>query len=319
MVKVNKLTVERLYSEFGENDNLILLNSNADLDREIAKKEVNRPSLAIAGFFDTFASKRIQVLGKTEHDYLKTKDKKYKKEVFEKIVTYDIPCFIISRSLPCPQELLESADHKRIPVFASPHPTGILVANLSYFLWDTMSKEKLIHGVLVDIYGVGTLILGKSGIGKSECALELVSRGHRLISDDQIYAKRLIGGELVGRSDTNIQNHMEIQGLGIVNIARLFGASAIKESKRIELIINLEEFDKSKEYDRTGLYEQIYDILDVKLPYVTIPVFPGKNIATLIEVAVLNQILKQKGYHSAKEFNRMLIEKMLKESNKNEE
>ncbi|MGQ9707089.1 MAG: HPr(Ser) kinase/phosphatase [bacterium] len=307
------LTVEQLYKEFGKDDVLIPLNPSANLEKEITKIGVNRPSLAFAGFFDTFAEGRIQVIGKTECDFLETKDVEYRKKIFKKIVNYDIPCFIIARSLPCPVELLTEAEEKRIMIFSTMAPTGILIANLCYYLYDTLTEQVLIYGVLIDIYGVGVLILGKSGIGKSECALELISRGHCLIADDQVITKRLIGGEIVGKSDEKLRDYMEIQGIGIMNVVRIFGAGATKESKRIELVIMLEEFDKNKDYDRTGLHDELYDILGVKLPYITIPVIFGKNIATLIEVAVKNHILKQKGYHSAREFNSTLIERMLEE------
>jgi HPr kinase/phosphorylase len=319
MPKKNRLTVQQLYNEFGKNDVLIPLNTLADFDKEITKMGVNRPSLAIAGFFETFAEGRIQVIGKTEYDFLETKDAEYRKNIFKKIVDYDIPCFIIARSLPCPVELLDSAEERKIAVFSTMAPTGILIANLSYYLYDTLTEQILIYGVLIDIFGVGVMILGKSGIGKSETALELITRGHRLIADDQIITKRLIGGEIVGKSDDKLKDHMEIQGIGIINITRIYGAGATKESKQIELVIMLEELDKSKDYDRTGLYDELYDILGVKLPYVTIPVIFGKNIATLIEVAVKNHILKQKGYHSAREFNSSIIEKILEEEKKDKD
>ena len=316
MSKKTRLTVQQLYNEFGKNDALIPLNPSANLDKEITKIGVNRPSLAIAGFFDTFADGRIQVIGKTECDFLEAKSVEYKRIVFKKIVEYDIPCFIIARSLPCPVELMETAEEKKIAIFSTMAPTGILIANLCYYLYDTLSEQILIYGVLIDIFGVGVLILGKSGIGKSETALELISRGHRLIADDQIVAKRLIGEEIIGKSDDKLKDHMEIQGIGIINVSRIFGSGATKDSKRIELVIMLEELDRKKDYDRTGLYDELYEILGVKLPYLTIPVIFGKNIATLVEVAVKNHILKQKGYHSAREFNSAIIERILEEEKK---
>jgi len=211
---------------------------------------------------------------------------------------------------------METAEEKNIAIFSTMAPTGILIANLCYYLYDTLSEQILIYGVLIDIFGVGVLILGKSGIGKSETALELISRGHRLIADDQIVAKRLIGEEIIGKSDDKLKDHMEIQGIGIINVSRIFGSGATKDSKRIELVIMLEELDRKKDYDRTGLYDELYEILGVKLPYLTIPVIFGKNIATLVEVAVKNHILKQKGYHSAREFNSAIIERILEEEKK---
>jgi len=302
------VSIKILLSECASFLPLELINKDADLKREITVAEVDRPSLALSGYFDTFAEKRLQVLGLTEISYLKTKDDAYLEEIFRLLTSRPIPGIVIARGLTCPPQLITAAKEKAIPVMVTPARTSDAIALLSDFLREQFAPETSFHGELLDMFGVGVMILGESGLGKSECALDLVAKGHRMVADDQVMVKRSTGDLVIGYSDPKIKDHIEIQGLGIINISLMYGVHAIRDRKRVELVLRLELLDRKKEYDRTGLTDKTIDILGVKVPYLLIPIIPGKNIANIIEAAALNHLLKIRGFHSAKEFDRRLIE-----------
>jgi HPr kinase/phosphorylase len=301
------LRVEELYIEQKDKLSLELVAGQEGLQRKIAVPDINRPGLALAGYYDYFAFERIQVLGRTELSYLQGLGEEKVREIFRKLLEWDVCCFVITQGLEPPAELLRAVEGKHVAVFKSLMPTTKLIADLTIFLEDKLAPETSLHGTLVDVYGIGALILGKSGIGKSECALDLVERGHRLVADDLVDIKRTAEGILMGSGPELIRHHMEIRGLGIINIKNLFGIGAIRDRKRVELVINIEEWDENKEYDRLGLDELTYTILDVELPRIVIPVRPGRNLSIIIEVAAMNQRLKKSGYHTAREFNKTLI------------
>lgn len=301
------LLVEEFYIEEKQKLSLELVAGREGLSRKITVPDINRPGLALAGYFDYFAFERIQVLGRTELSFLKGLGQEKTQEIFFHLLQWDVCCFIITQGMEPPPELMRAVEGKHIPIFKSLMPTTKLIADLTIYLEDKLAPETSLHGTLVDVYGIGALILGKSGIGKSECALDLVERGHRLVADDLVDIKRTAERILMGFGPELIRHHMEIRGLGIINIKNLFGIGAIRDRKRVELVITIEEWDENKEYDRLGLDELTYAILDIELPRIIIPVRPGRNLSIIIEVAAMNQRLKKSGQHTAKEFNKNLI------------
>lgn len=307
------LLVEEFYFEEKQKLSLELVTGQEGLTRKITVPDINRPGLALAGYFDYFAFERIQVLGRTELSFLKGLGKEKAQDIFYHLLKWDVCCFIITQGMEPPEELLIAVESRNVPIFKSLMPTTKLIADLTIYLEDKLAPETSMHGTLVDVYGIGALILGKSGIGKSECALDLVERGHRLVADDLVDIKRTAERILMGSGPELIRHHMEIRGLGIINIKNLFGIGAIRDFKRVELVITIEDWDETKEYDRLGLDELTYSILDIELPRITIPVRPGRNLSIIIEVAAMNQRLKKSGYHTAKEFNKTLISWMQKD------
>jgi len=289
------------------------------LERVIESKEVNRPGLALGGFFDFFANSRIQVFGKGEALFLKKNQNNEYFNNVRKFVDYDIPCCIFSNNEIPPDNFLELAREKGIPILISTLNTGDLVASLFQILSEVFAQKTTLNGVLVEVFGIGILIKGKSGIGKSETALELIERGHRLVADDTIELRNIQDKFLEGKSKKIISHHMEIKGLGIINVKSLFGVGAIRDEKKIQLVIELEEWDsqKSDGYERVGVDDKYTDIIGIKLPYLLIPVMPGRNIPIIIETAAMNQRMKMMGVNAAKEFNRQLIEYLETEEIKN--
>lgn len=288
-----------------------MLNPSIPLTRKIRSAEIHRPGLAFSGFYDYFAFDRIQVLGKTEIWFLNKLSGTKRKTNLAKFFSYRIPCIIVAKNQSVPKDFLEQATHVRIPVFRAVYRTSICVSQITVFIENITAPETDVHGTLLDVYGVGTLLLGKSGIGKSECALELIERGHRLVADDVVKIKRE-GESVVGSSNETLQHHMEIRGLGIIDVNAIFGVGAIRNRKRVTLTVSLEKWSPKQEYDRLGLETKTYEILGVKLPYFVLPVRPGRNIPILIEAAALTQRAKFMGHHSAKEFNENLIDQMRK-------
>ncbi len=295
---------------------LELLNPGADLSHRITDIEVNRPGLALTGFFEYFAYRRIQVFGKGEWAYLRSLEEEALRKSLERFFDYDLTCLVFTYGHKPPPLFLEFAQRKRVPVLKTLLPTQEFIGKLAYSLEEKLAPSMIFHGVLVEVFGVGVLLEGKSGVGKSETALELVERGHRLVADDVVEIVRKAGAKLYGYASPIIEHHMEIRGLGIINIRDLYGAGSVRKSKRIDLLIQLEDWDESKEYDRLGLEENTKEILGVKIPYIVLPVRPGRNVPILIETAAKNLRLKAMGIHPAKELNERLLEYM---RGKNEE
>jgi HPr kinase/phosphorylase len=282
----------------------------AGLGRPILTPELNRPSLELTGFFDSFRSERIQVLGKGEVTYIgaHAADPRLARYL-ARIFNDDVPCAIVTNGRPPPLLVTERAELVGIPVLTTRHSTTKLYKRLWENLDAEFAQETTVHGVLLDIHDMGVLLLGDSAVGKSECALELIRRGFHLIADDLVSIKCLSDSVLLGRATELLPYHMEARGIGIIDIRLLFGVASVRPDKRITLAITLAEWDKSREYDRTGLNEDHIEILDVAVPHVTIPVRPGRNVGTLVEVAALNQKLKSLGVNTAQLMQAQILER----------
>ena len=301
------ITVKDFYESLKEKLKLRLITGQSGLSKKITVAEINRPGLALAGYFKYFAKKRVQVIGKVEITYLKTLSKNKRKKQIKELLSQNIPCCIVGRNYVPPQELIEEANRRSIPLFRSPVVTMVLLNKATLYLEEQFAPVTSLTGDLLEVYGVGVLIRGESGVGKSECALSLIKRGHRLIADD-IVKIRLRGGDtLVGFGNPLTRHHMEIRGVGIINVQTLFGAGCIREDKRIDLITSMEEWQPDKEYERLGLEERTSEVLGIKIPYLVFPVRPGRDIALLVELGCLNQRLKWLGYDSANDLNERLI------------
>ncbi|MDO5141458.1 MAG: HPr(Ser) kinase/phosphatase [Eubacteriales bacterium] len=276
---------------------------------EITKDDVNRPGLQLAGFFDYFDPYRIQIMGKVEASYVERMEPDERRSCFERLFATGIPVLIVSRNIDAFPECLEAAQQYGVPVLRTNEFTSTIMSALVASLKVNLAPRITLHGVLIEIYGVGVLLLGDSGVGKSETAIELVKRGHRLIADDAVEIKRVSDKTLVGTAPEVIRHFIELRGIGIVDVRRIFGVGAIKMTEKVELVINLEPWEEGKQYDRLGLDGQTTSILDIAVPSMTIPVKPGRNLAVIIEVAAMNDRQKKMGFNAAKE----LQERMLKQ------
>ncbi|MBC8527366.1 MAG: HPr(Ser) kinase/phosphatase [Candidatus Cloacimonetes bacterium] len=307
---MNKLTVEILFNLNKKDFTLSLLSAKKGLKKQITTPELSRPGLALAGYLDTFAHDRLQILGETEIKYLKTLSPSKRYDAIKKILSqFDITGFIVSKGMYPSKELIFLADEYNIPVLQSTLTTINLYHGLNIFLQDWFAPSKSIHATLVDVAGVGILITGKSGIGKSECALELISRGHRLIADDVVNIKKRIN-IIMGEANKKIGHFMEIRGIGLLDIEKMFGIRAIRMQKRIETQVELIPWRHNMDYERIGLKERFNRILDVGIPIIYLPVSPGKSIAVIIEVIAMNHILKAYGYNAAEVFNSKIQEEL---------
>ncbi|MDD4796394.1 MAG: HPr(Ser) kinase/phosphatase [Eubacteriales bacterium] len=284
-----------------------MLCGDPDAFLQLETGDINRPGLQLTGFFDYFASDRIQIFGKAELAYLCEKcSATYRSDSLMRLMSYDIPAVIVSRDLQVPAELLKACRKYGRPLFRSQLATTKLVNSTINFLTILLAPRMTQHGVLVDVAGVGVLITGESGLGKSETALELIKRGHRLVADDVVEVSRLSNDQLIGTSPESIRHFMEIRGIGIVDIRALYGSGAVLTSKAIDIVVQLEAWDNAKQYERLGIDDNTTDILDVALPILVLPVMPGRNLAMVVEVAARNMRLKSMGYHAALELHRRL-------------
>lgn len=275
----------------------------------IEVSSVNRPGLQMAGYWDFFGYERPQILGKVEMTYLSMLDEDERRRRLTRFFSFDIPCIIICRGIPCFDEMLVLGAARKIPIYSTTHETTELEVELISFLREHLAPRETCHGVLVDVHGVGLLITGESGVGKSEAALELIKRGHRLVADDVVDLRRVSDDRLVGESPELVRHFMEIRGVGIIDIATMYGVGAIIRSKSIDLEVRLELWKQGKEYDRLGLTDQYNEILGVKIPHLLIPIHPGRNLAIVLEVAARNFRLKQMGYNAAQELARRHMER----------
>jgi HPr kinase/phosphorylase len=307
-----EITVKDLLGEEGKELQLDLVAGEIGLNKKITTADLNRPQLGLSGFLEYFAYERIQIIGLTELTFIYTIPEKERWERFAQLFNERTPCFVVTTNLQPPAELIELGNRNQTCIFRSHLPTTRFISLLSNYLEVKFAPHTTVHGVLVDIYGVGVLILGASGIGKSETALELIHRGHRLVADDVVHIDRIAGNVLMGYGSDIIKYHMEIRGLGIINIRNLFGVSSVRTRKRVSLLIRLEEWVEQKEYDRTGLSEKVTEILGVEIPELTIPVRPSRNISILIEVGAMDQRLKRMGYNAARDLDRMLVDNITK-------
>lgn len=278
-------------------------------EEKITASEINRPGLQLAGYFNKFAYDRLQILGNVEWYYCRDLSEDIRHKRFEKIFKYPIPAMVISRDLQVFPELIELGRKYNRSILRTEHSTTKFINILINYLDYCLAPETTVHGVLLEVYGMGILLMGKSGVGKSETALELIKRGHRLVADDAVEIKK-VESRLKGEAPDVIRHFMEIRGLGILDIERLYGVGAVKKNEFIDLIIELEFWDEKKEYDRVGLDEEYMELLDIKIPKLTIPVRPGRNLAMIVEVAARNTRQKKLGYNAAAELNNKIKEQM---------
>jgi HPr kinase/phosphorylase len=300
------LTIELLLKRKRQSLALELLTDPPGLDRVVNRPDISSPGLVLTGFTERFPSDRIQVLGETEVAFLNSLDEERRRSALELFLSFEVPVVFLTKGQPPPEPLLELANIRGIPVLRTHLKTAEFYSRVKPFLEDYFAPLTTIHGSLADVYGVGLLFTGKSGIGKSEAVLDLVERGHRLVADDVVIVSRRGSEILIGRGHELQRHHMEIRGVGIIDIAGLFGIRSIRQQKRIEVIVHLETWDEATSYDRTGLDPQHVNILGVDLPRVVVPLNPGKNITVITEVVALNHLQKYAGVDSAALFNQRL-------------
>jgi HPr kinase/phosphorylase len=307
---MQKLQVGAFFQDMQERLSLTLVNTPKGLVREIRQKDLHRPGLALAGFIDLFTFDRVQVLGNTEIRYLNSLTPEAQRESLERIFRFDIPCIIVSNSNPIPGDLPRCADNAGVSIFYSPLTTTELTHLLSDYLDHRFAPTITVHGSLVDVYGTGLLFTGRSGIGKSEVALDLVERGHRLVSDDVVTVTRTADNVLMGHGSELLKHFMEIRGIGIIDVGRMFGVRAVRLQKRVETEVELVDWSEEQDYERTGIEDEFKEYLGVKIPWMRLPIFPGKNITVLAETIALNLHLKVYGFHPAKQFGEALTDAM---------
>lgn len=298
-------------SELVESVGLEVVHRSSDYDQiQITEVDVNRPGLQLSGFMHNFAWKRLQLIGRVEYVYYMQMEPGLRYERFRGIFSYPLPALIYAYNQSITRDILDLADYYDKTVLRTPWPTTRLIAKLNTALESYMAPETTIHAGLMDVFGMGVLVRGKSSVGKSETCLDLVIRGHRLVADDVVHIKKL-DQSLLGEAPENIRHFMEIRGLGILDIRRLYGIGSVKEAAEVEMAIELEDWNDDVEYDRLGITDHYTEILGVRIPSITVPVKPGRNIAMIIEVAVRNTRQKEMGYNAAIELN----EKLIREAN----
>jgi HPr kinase/phosphorylase len=279
---------------------LDLLAGRSGLDRRITSPYVQKIGLALAGFDEYLRAGRVLVFGQSEVRYFESLDTTDRTESMRKVCSHDVPCILITDGLRTFGELISEAEQARVPVLRTQLPTPNAIAKVTAILEDHFVVRELLHGVLLDILGLGVLMVGDSGIGKSECALDLIVRGHRLVADDTVEIRKRSDTILVGSCPELTRQHMEIRGLGVINIQDLFGIAATRASKRLELVVQLERWEPHRDYERLGLTDTTYEILGIPLPLIQMPVAPGRNLAILVEIAARNQLLRARGHHAAR-------------------
>jgi HPr kinase/phosphorylase len=280
------------------------------LDNRIANPRVQKPGLAFAGYYPYIKPGRVQIIGESETMYLQTLSPGKRTERFDRITRLPVPVFVLTKGIEPLPDLLELLRDRQVPLLSSPALSSNVIKRVSWFLEDHLVPSTHLHGVLLDVYGLGVLLIGKSGVGKSESALDLITRGHSLVADDRVAVKRYPSGDIVGFSEAPLRHHMELRGLGIVNIKDLFGLAAVRERKTVDLVVELEPWDPHQAYDRLGLEETVYHVLGTPLPYIRMPVASGRNLSILVEIAARNHVLKMQGHFSAHEFARQLEEQL---------
>ncbi|MEP6698384.1 MAG: HPr(Ser) kinase/phosphatase [Verrucomicrobiota bacterium] len=304
------VTVESFYNAHAEKLHLKLEGPRVGFHRKIREPTINRPGLALSGFYHYFAEKRVQVLGAAEQAYLTSLSAKTRVKRFRSLCEQKIPCVVTARGAHLAPELLAVAEEAEVAVFRTPMVTMRFINAATIAMEIDFAPTVTEYGSMVDILGVGVLIRGQSGIGKSECTLGLIERGYSLVSDDVTRIRLLEGRELMAAAPELTRNHMEVRGIGIINVAAIFGIGSIRIEKRLDLVVTLREWEEMEEADRTGLDQECYEILKMQVPHITIPVRPGRDIARLIEVAAMDQKLKGLGRNSAMEFNDKLLNVM---------
>ena len=280
------------------------------IGKEVNIPDVNRPALQLTGFFEHFDSDRVQIIGYVEYTYLQTLTEERKTEIYEKMLKHKVPCVIFSRSLQPEESFLRIAQERDVPVFSTEKKTSSFMGELIRWLNVKLAPCISIHGVLVDVYGVGVLIMGESGIGKSEAALELIKRGHRLVTDDVVEIRKVSDDTLVGSAPDITKHFIELRGIGIVDVKSMFGVQSVRETQNIDLVITLEDWSRDREYDRLGLEEEYTEFLGNKVVCHSIPIRPGRNLAIIVESAAVNHRQKQMGYNAAQELYKRVQENL---------
>jgi HPr kinase/phosphorylase len=289
---------------------LSVISGREHLDNRITHPRVQKPGLAFAGYYDYIKPGRVQIVGESELEYLRTLDAEERRNRCRSVAGLEIPVLVVTKGLQPLPELVEECRGRRVPMLAARALSSEVIKRISYFLEDHLVPSTRVHGTLVDVYGLGVLLIGASGVGKSEAALDLITRGHSLVADDRVTIKRFPSGELVGFSEEPLKHHMELRGLGIVNVKDLFGLAAVRDRRGIDLVVELEPWHEGKAYERLGLDETVFSILETPCPYIRMPVAVGRNIANLVEIAARNHVLKLQGTHSARDFARKLEEQL---------
>lgn len=296
------LWISRLLEDRDYDLQLELVAGKAGLHRVVSSSRIQKPGLALTGFTEHLHPERVQVFGNTEISYLRTLPEAKQRENLGVLFQADLACVVVTKNLTPPQPLIDACEQAGLALMKTPLLSSTFIQQVQAFLEEALTEASSLHGVLMDVFGVGILLLGKSGIGKSEIALDLVMRGHRLVADDIVDVTRRKATSIHGAGNPVIKHHMEIRGLGIINIKDLFGVASVRETKKIELVIELVEWDPHQEYDRLGVEDRMFNIVGVDIPLSVVPVRPGRNMTTIIEVAARNQLLKLQGHHSAREF-----------------
>lgn len=301
-------------------DKMGLENCTPDIDTQpikISQPDVNRPALQLADFFNHFDSERVQVIGRVENAYMQQQDKAHNIEMMSKLMDYKVPCIVFSRDIEIEEEFIKLGSEKRVPILRTTKTTSSFMAEVIRWLKVELAPRMTIHGVLVDVYGEGVLITGESGIGKSEAALELIKRGHRLIADDVVEIKKVSDDTLIGISPDITRHFIELRGIGIIDVKTLFGVESVKNTGSIDLVIKLEEWSRDKQYDRLGLEEEYIEYLGNKVVCHAIPIRPGRNLAVICESAAVNHRQKKMGYHAAKELYKRVTDNLISKGQEN--
>jgi HPr kinase/phosphorylase len=299
---MDAIKISRLLEDTDYDLRLSLVAGQGGLSRMISSSRIQKPGLALTGFTEHLHEERVQVFGNTEVSYLRTLPEERQREVLSKLFNANLACVVVTKNLDIPQSMLDACNAAQLALMKTPLLSSTFIQQVQSFLDEALTTSASLHGVLMDVFGVGILLIGKSGIGKSEIALDLVMRGHRLVADDIVDVTRRKPGVVYGAGNAIIKHHMEIRGLGIINIKDLFGVASVRERKKIELLIELVEWEPNREYDRLGVEQATFNVVGVDIPMSVVPVRPGRNMTTIIEVAARNQLLKLQGHHSAREF-----------------
>lgn len=302
--------VKQLQELRGGGLELITVSGAGAAENQISQPISNRPGLVLTGFTAKFSDQRVQILGNTECYYLESLSPEARKKAFQTLISFPIPCLFLTDNNRMPDDLVWEAAQKNIPIFRTPKPTAEFVSVLHDFLADQFAEQQTVHGSLMDVYGIGLLLTGKSGIGKSEVALDLIERGHRLVADDVVVLTHREGNVLIGSGTDLVQHFMEIRGLGLIDVRAMFGVRAIRFHKRVEVVVDLQTWDPEKEYTRLGMVDEHKAFLGVSLPLVKLPIIPGKNMTVLCEVIAMNHLLRYYGYDPAVVFQERLQERI---------
>ena len=310
------ITVAFMVRQLRETVGVAIESVNGDVgadERDVTESNLHRPGLALAGYVDLFTHQRIQILGNTENQYLDHLGDAERREAFENLTQFPVPCIVVTDDNRLDDDLVAMATEADIPVYKTSLPTVQFMSSLRGFLADQFAPQRAVHGSLVDVYGIGLLLLGKSGIGKSEVALDLVERGHRLVADDVVIATKRDDSILMGAGTELVQHFMEVRGLGLVDVRSMFGIRAIRFQKRIEVVVHMQLWDPDKEYTRINMVEDTHELLGVDLPKVEVPITPGKNITVICEVIAMNYLLRHYGHDPAEVFTERLRQRIQQE------